>query len=115
MTDPQIFKQVIDCVGYTVMGLAGLFGAWQRMRAATASGPSASAPEPKKERKGLPMDRLEKVERELVLLRNRQDERHQENQARQSAILQQQTAMFDLLVQQRSAVDKILTKMGGLS
>ena len=61
------------------------------------------------------MERLEKVERELILLRNRQDERHKENQARQNAILQQQNAMFDLLVQQRSAVDKILTKMGGFS
>jgi hypothetical protein len=60
------------------------------------------------------MERLSKVEWDLVALRERQDEMHRENAVQQSSILKQQSAMFDLLAQQRNTLDKILGKMIGL-
>ena len=112
--DPETFKQVIDCVGYSVMGVVGLFGAWQRMKAVTGSGLLNPVQGKRGSTKPMPLERLEKVEQEMVALRNRQAEMHKEGAVQQNSILKQQAAMFDLLVQQRSALDKILAKMGGL-
>lgn len=107
--DPQTLKQIIDYIGYSLMGLAGILSAWHRMR-------NAPFKPVTKETGGkhMPIERLEAVEREVDYLRTRQDQLQQESSSQQNAILKQQTAMFDLLVQQRSALDKILTKMGGL-
>jgi small-conductance mechanosensitive channel len=115
MPDPQSFKQLIDCIGYSVMGLVGLFGAWQRMRAVTASVSNRPSSDKGEFKKIMPLERLERAEQDIQALRNRQAEIHQETIAQHNAILKQQAAMFDLLVQQRSALDKILAKMGGLT
>jgi hypothetical protein len=116
MLDPQSMKQAFDLAGYSLMGLVGVLGAWQRLRSATpsASVATASVDGNKPGRALTALERLVKVEQDLVTLRNRQDEMHQENAAQQSSMLQQQTAMFDLLVQQRTTLDKILAKMSGL-
>jgi hypothetical protein len=116
MFSPEQMKQVFDVAGYSLMGLVGMFSAWQRTRTATRT------------RSGVPparhgnkingslsaMERLTKVERDLAALRNRQDEMHQENAMQQNSMLKQQSAMFDLLVQQRTTLDKILGKMIGI-
>ena len=115
LPDPETFKQLVDCIGYSVMGVVGLFGAWQRMKAATASGAPRGVHDKRGFTKLMPMERLEKVEQDVIVVRNRQMEIHQETTVQQKSILKQQAAMFDLLVQQRSALDKILAKMGGLS
>lgn len=60
------------------------------------------------------MERLEAVEREVSYLRKRQDQLQREGAAQQNAILKQQTALFDVVLQQRSTLDKILNRMGGL-
>jgi hypothetical protein len=115
MLDPQSMKQAFNLAGYSLMGLAGVFGAWQRLRSATPSGAVAVAMDGGKSGRPLSaLERLGRVEQDLVMLRNRQDELQQENAAQQSSMLQQQTAMFDLLVQQRTTLDKILAKMSGL-
>jgi hypothetical protein len=97
------------------MGLLGIYGAWQRMRAASGKPPSRDVPGKRDITKILPLERLRRLEHDVTALRNRQLEIHQETILQQSALLKQQAAMFDLLAQQRSALDKILTKMGGLS
>lgn len=112
--DPQAFKQVIDCIGYSVMGLVGVFGAWQRMKGVSNTGPVLDVPNLKKPPKMNPVQRLERVEQELVCLKARQEEMYSEMVEHQKSMLQQEAAVFNLLIQQRSAVDKILTKMGGL-
>ena len=115
MPDPQTFKQVIDSIGYSIMGVIGLFGAWQRMKAATACAPGPPSNDRRGSKKDVAFERLTKVEEEVASLRTRQSEIQQETSGQQNSILKQQAAMFDLLVQQRSVLDKILAKMGGLS
>jgi hypothetical protein len=115
MLSPEQMKQVFDVAGYSLMGLAGVFSAWQRMQGATRTQSGDAAEHVNKPRGTLSaMERLSKVERDLVALRNRQDEMHQENAMQQNSMLKQQSAMFDLLVQQRTTLDKILGKMIGL-
>jgi hypothetical protein len=116
MLEPQSMKQAFDLAGYSLMGLVGVFGAWQRLRSATPShGVALGLVDGGKSGRPLTaLERLGKVEQDLVTLRNRQDEMHQENALQQTSMLQQQTAMFDLLVQQRTTLDKILAKMSGL-
>ena len=105
--------EIADYTGYAFMGLVGLYGAWRKTRLAKTpvnvkplevSDPTVAPPE----------DRVERIEIDVSSLRMRQDQMQQETNGRQSHILKQQTAMFDLLVQQRSILDKILTKMTGL-
>ncbi len=112
--DPQAFKQVIDCIGYSLMGLVGVFGAWQRMKGVSNTGPALDVPNRLKLPKLSPIQRLEHVEQELVSLKTRQEEMYSEMVEHQKSMLQQEAAVFNLLIQQRSAIDKILAKMGGL-
>lgn len=111
--DPQSLKQVIDCIGYSVMGLAGVFSAWQRMKGISNNGANAEIP-PTPKPKLTQGQRLERVEHEIVLLKNKQAEMYEETLDHQKSMLQQQAAVFNLLIQQRSAIDKILGKMGGM-
>jgi hypothetical protein len=115
MPDAQTFKQVIDCVGYSFMGLVGLFGAWQRVRVFSGHGASQSVQDKRGSTEAMPIERLERIEQDIAALRARQTEINDERILQQNASLKQQAAMFDLLVQQRSALDKILAKMGGLT
>jgi hypothetical protein len=112
--DPRMFKEVIDCAGYALMGLVGLFGAWQR-RAALDSGRMQSVQDKRGSKEDMSIRRLEKVEQEIATLRLRQTEIHHETNIQQKSILKQQSAMFDLLTQQRGVLDRILAKMGGLT
>lgn len=115
MLSPEGMKQIFDVGGYSLMGLVGMFSAWQRMRAATRIRPGEQAGHRNRTKATLSaMERLNKVEQDLVALRSRQDEMHQENALQQSSMLKQQSAMFDLLVQQRTTLDKILGKMIGI-
>jgi hypothetical protein len=110
--DPQSFKQLIDCVGYSVMGLLGVLGAWQRMKNASGREPNLETPDAPKQSSSL--HRLERVEQAVVSLKTKQEEMYEETLEHQRSILQQQAAVFNLLIQQRNAIDKILGKMGGL-
>jgi hypothetical protein len=116
MPNPEEMKQVFDVAGYVLMGLAGMFSAWQRMQATIRTNTGSATPD--NGNKATPslsaMERLSKVEQDIEALRNRQDEMHQENAVQQESMLKQQSAMFDLLVQQRAVLDKILGKMGGI-
>ncbi len=118
MPAAPMFKQVIDCVGYSVMGLVGLFGAWQRMRVASVVGLNAQSEPggvPRRVKQPPPLQRIEKVERDLQQLRKRQDEMQTISVSHHNEILRQQTAILDLLVLQRSLLDRIVIKAGGLS
>ncbi len=110
--DPRALKQIIDGVGYGVMGIVGVFSAWQRTRAVTTPGAGFRFPGRRSEAK-MPL-RIDKLEQEILSLSARQNELQTENKSQHESMQKQQSAMFDLLVQQRGALDKILTKMGGL-
>ena len=94
------------------MGLVGVFGAWQKMKGASPAEGGFETPPPPKAVS--PLQRLERAEHEIGLLKERQEEMYTETLDHQKSMLQQQAAVFNLLIQQRSAIDKILGKMGGL-
>ena len=112
-SDPQSLKQLIDCLGYSIMGLVGVLGAWQRMRSINGSDASADADSGRK-RGGQtpPTDRLNRMEQDLQALRRRHEEFQKLATDVQGSLLKQQTAIFDLLVQQRTVLDKMLSRLG---
>lgn len=114
MLSPESMKQVFDLAGYTLTGLVGLFSAWQRARALIRSSKGQTAATVHKGKgKVSAMERLQKLEQDLIALRTRQNELQQENENRHGSMLKQQTAMFQLLVEQRTTLDKIFAKTGG--
>lgn len=112
LPDPQTLKQIIDYLGYTLTGLAGVITAWKRMRKSAVQRGSPWR------RRGagntVRREQIKAIEEELSYLRKRQDHLQDESAVHQSELLKQQTAIFDLLLQQRGILDKILGKMGGL-